>query len=41
MDSRPFCDFSNDKADELARQTVNNIMMELRSYSSLIDIHRK
>jgi len=29
----------NEKADKAARETVNNPMTEIRTYSSLIDIH--
>lgn len=31
----------NERADELARLTVNNTTTEILSYSSLIDIHKK
>lgn len=34
-----YCFWTNEKADEIARQTVNNPMTEMRSYSSLIDMH--
>jgi len=30
----------NEKADQVARESVNNPMTEIRTYSSLIDIHR-